>query len=396
MNMLQNVNEDRYNKPASVPHDSNSPTVDSDVQKSPPLNLLQVAERTDLNYWWLRRMCSTRRIAFTKVGREYCLTADQITAAQAKRRIVIETDGIPEAETERPPARNPVRKTARASQPRRSSRSSRAPRPPRTHDPADDGFVVTDAILGPDELNTYADRLTLDVGEGCIYVAFFVTGMVKVGRSHRPFTRIRQHASEAERHENPVVRAWISMPHTEFIANERALKTWAMEHGELINGAEYFHAINSDDIISFALTLPATPAVAPIATAGSAGRPGLAIEPDLGHPEHATQLGSIRFQQGVLELDLSAGASTTLTMTVASDASSPPSSSTQMALRPPTATSTAVRKGCSRSPGLRPVGGKPVRREPGLLTRTCHDERRHAGHGWRKDGVRYRCDGVAA
>ncbi len=54
-----------------------------------PETLAEVSERTGLNYWWLRRMCSTRQIAFTKVGREYCLTTDQITAAKAKRFKVV-------------------------------------------------------------------------------------------------------------------------------------------------------------------------------------------------------------------------------------------------------------------------------------------------------------------
>lgn len=54
-----------------------------------PETLAEVSKRTGLNYWWLRRMCSTRQIAFTKVGREYCLSRDQIDAATLKRNKVV-------------------------------------------------------------------------------------------------------------------------------------------------------------------------------------------------------------------------------------------------------------------------------------------------------------------
>lgn len=299
--MVQNVNEDRYsaeppgisaaNKravgPTSVPH----------LQ-----SLQEVSETTDLSYWWLRQMCSARKISFTRVGKKYFLTQAQIEAARSKRFVVIEAADEHIA-SRRPASHEPAQRVEGPAvdedEPRRNepparreagSRHRRAqmPRPTTRVDASKGGgLMVADVDLGPGEVGDYEDHRGLGPGEGSVYVVAFAAGLVKVGRSERPFMRLRRHVAEAERHNNPVVRAWISVPHVEFNANERALKRWVAKQGDLIHGSEYFRGITADDIIRFATTLPATPAIvrAPSAPspAAAANRPAVPAE----QPGHA-------------------------------------------------------------------------------------------------------------
>ncbi|GAA2608201.1 hypothetical protein GCM10010399_43810 [Dactylosporangium fulvum] len=53
--------------------------------------LAEVAERTGINLWWLRRMCQQRKIAYTKNGRWYCLTSEQVEAARRLRLVTVDT-----------------------------------------------------------------------------------------------------------------------------------------------------------------------------------------------------------------------------------------------------------------------------------------------------------------
>jgi hypothetical protein len=49
--------------------------------------LQEVADRTGLNYWWLRRACAHRQIEFTKAGRLYQMTAAQVRLAIDEARM---------------------------------------------------------------------------------------------------------------------------------------------------------------------------------------------------------------------------------------------------------------------------------------------------------------------
>lgn len=71
------------------------------AEREIPRTLEQVAAETDLNYWWLRRMCARREIEFTKVGRNYCLTSAQVDAAKQKRYVTVGTQLEDDIERER-------------------------------------------------------------------------------------------------------------------------------------------------------------------------------------------------------------------------------------------------------------------------------------------------------
>lgn len=79
-----------------------------------PATLEQVsAADPGLNYWWLRRMCSTRQIEFTKVGKSYCLTPAQVEAAKLRRYVTVGTAASDDIARERERrAQRPTRRRA--------------------------------------------------------------------------------------------------------------------------------------------------------------------------------------------------------------------------------------------------------------------------------------------
>lgn len=80
-------------------------------------------------------------------------------------------------------------------------------------------------------------------GLACLYVLSFADRKVKVGWSGSPATRIDAHRREAVRHQNHVVRQWVSEPHRGAQVTERALLRWCRKQPDAVaidGGREWF------------------------------------------------------------------------------------------------------------------------------------------------------------
>lgn len=107
----------------------------------------------------------------------------------------------------------------------------------------------------------FADRaeyLTIPAaprGQGCIYIAQFSTGMIKVGHGTNPRGRVKQHAMMAEAHGSALTRCWVSNPHSGSWQSETDLINWCRANGQQAAGREYFSGIALEDAARFASSL---------------------------------------------------------------------------------------------------------------------------------------------
>jgi len=99
------------------------------------------------------------------------------------------------------------------------------------------------------------DRLRRDI-ERHVYVIEFSSGTIKVGQTRSPQKRIDQHSKAAAAHGHTVRRNWISGPHAEFEANERALIAFCAARWEASSGREYFARASFELIAEYAQALP--------------------------------------------------------------------------------------------------------------------------------------------
>lgn len=84
------------------------------------------------------------------------------------------------------------------------------------------------------------------IGGGYVYVIEFYSGMIKVGKSVQPDTRILHHAERAELHGDGVTRFWVSQRHRGFEKTELALIRFCKLHGEPWCGNEYFREVSPE------------------------------------------------------------------------------------------------------------------------------------------------------
>jgi hypothetical protein len=88
------------------------------------------------------------------------------------------------------------------------------------------------------------------------YIAQFATGVIKVGTTMHPRTRLRHHASVAVVHGGALDRFWLSPLHGNALATERALIDFAHSLGGTVAvGREYFSGVEFDQLVGYASSL---------------------------------------------------------------------------------------------------------------------------------------------
>lgn len=97
---------------------------------------------------------------------------------------------------------------------------------------------------------------------GHVYVLALSNDTVKVGQTKDAAQRMNTHKSAARSLGLTVTDKWISPPHAEWLANERALKAIAAELGGTPLGPEVFGGIGFAAVVEKARALTFTPAEA--------------------------------------------------------------------------------------------------------------------------------------
>lgn len=85
-----------------------------------------------------------------------------------------------------------------------------------------------------------------------VYALQFGSGVVKVGQTGSPNTRIAQHAQTAQAHGQNISRTWVSPAHMNWQANEQHLISFCAERWECAAGREYFAQADFDQVAAFA------------------------------------------------------------------------------------------------------------------------------------------------
>lgn len=101
----------------------------------------------------------------------------------------------------------------------------------------------------------YNDAAGRHPSEGHIYVLQFASGVVKVGYTATPQSRITQHAVSAAPHGGVIVAAWLSAPHINAQANETQIISFCRAHNATQIGQEYFTAIDFAKVVGHAESL---------------------------------------------------------------------------------------------------------------------------------------------
>jgi hypothetical protein len=114
---------------------------------------------------------------------------------------------------------------------------------------------------------------------GYIYVIAFDNGTVKVGRTGDKKVRLNAHKSDARRYGLTVTNSWVSPLHTEWHANEDALKKIAAGLGGTPLKAEYFSGVSFAAVADQAAGLTFTPPPASEAATVAATVPAPATLP---------------------------------------------------------------------------------------------------------------------
>jgi hypothetical protein len=101
-----------------------------------------------------------------------------------------------------------------------------------------------------------------------VYVLTFSTGIIKVGYTGNPRLRLTAYRTSLSPFGISIVDYWFSDPHSEAATGEAELLDFCRRQGRPVNGGEYFTHIDFRAVVSFARTLPCTPAdVPPVAAA---------------------------------------------------------------------------------------------------------------------------------
>lgn len=93
---------------------------------------------------------------------------------------------------------------------------------------------------------------------GHIYVINFSGGIVKVGSTRTPTTRLRQHESDAAAFGRAVVGSWLSERHSGYLASESALIAYATSRAGRRLRREYFQEVDISDLRRMAEALTAS------------------------------------------------------------------------------------------------------------------------------------------
>lgn len=90
------------------------------------------------------------------------------------------------------------------------------------------------------------------VDEGFIYVVEFTSGVVKVGKTTHPDSRLATHAKFARIHGGDIRQSWISEQHHGFSKTERILIEFCQQRGVPIFGKEYFGGVSFNHVRDYA------------------------------------------------------------------------------------------------------------------------------------------------
>lgn len=92
--------------------------------------------------------------------------------------------------------------------------------------------------------------------EGFVYVLAFANGIVKVGKTTNPHTRIAEHGRDAARFGATINATWVSAPHIGYHANERSLIAFCESRWTRSGGIEYFADADFKAVAEYAAALP--------------------------------------------------------------------------------------------------------------------------------------------
>lgn len=92
-----------------------------------------------------------------------------------------------------------------------------------------------------------------------VYVIEFSTGVVKVGRSNDPRSRLGKHHADAQLHGHRIVRCWLSALHLNDVENENALIAYGRHCCTSSMRSEYFLGLPFDRVTEFAESLAFNP-----------------------------------------------------------------------------------------------------------------------------------------
>lgn len=102
-------------------------------------------------------------------------------------------------------------------------------------------------------------RAAKDSYLGFVYLLEFDTGVIKVGKAVDPRRRLQAHKSSAEAMGRRLVAAWVSRPHGNYAANERALIASFTHRSSQVIRAEYFVGVGITEARRIAQALPFEP-----------------------------------------------------------------------------------------------------------------------------------------
>jgi hypothetical protein len=147
---------------------------------------------------------------------------------------------------------------------------------------------------------------------GHVYAIQFCSGVLKVGRTSQPNARIAEHEKAARAHGRFIYDTIVSPPHTNYVANERALIAFCAERWELAAGREYFAAADMEAVVRFTDTLAFTPLAQGQITAAAAQamqeRARRARLLDLAEPFYDQILRAAEFPAAPAQLSIAGGA----------------------------------------------------------------------------------------
>lgn len=85
-----------------------------------------------------------------------------------------------------------------------------------------------------------------------IYVVQFNSGIVKVGRTMNPATRLKSHATGGRPHGISVSAQWLSQPHLRAKRNEHLLIAFCKDRYQSVNDGEFFVDAEPSEIVAYA------------------------------------------------------------------------------------------------------------------------------------------------
>lgn len=89
--------------------------------------------------------------------------------------------------------------------------------------------------------------------EGYVYVLLFMNGVVKVGRTVNPTTRIDSHRHTGDAHGNPLTNYWVSKKLVNMEEAEHRLIAYCEDRGTSVAGKEWFRAVPYMELVDFAI-----------------------------------------------------------------------------------------------------------------------------------------------